>query len=309
MSSSACSWARGERSPTHSRAMIGASPCCIASTTVARTQPEVDAPQTTSVSRPASSAANGTPKKADACAFTSTGSAGRRPSRGSISTHSVPGRSTFRAGALRRKTAAAASPTSSYSIVVKYTGTPARRAASSTRRVATSTSSRSHASGDRGDVNPTLRSTTTTAGRPPTPARPPKSSAIADARERGLAILERRPAQRLGLDRRGQARLLLAVGEHVLQRRAEVERQRVAALGLLALALGRRGLGVADHHAVRAERLLGAHQPVRHISFDRLDRPLQPVLPAAATGGAVDQHVPRLDGDLVALGREHLFAA
>ena len=78
------------------------------------------------MSWPASSAANGTPKNAEAWAFTSTGSPGRRPSRGSISTQRVPGRSTFSAGALRRKTAAAASPTSSYSIVVKKTGTPLR---------------------------------------------------------------------------------------------------------------------------------------------------------------------------------------
>ena len=113
MSSSACSWARGLRSPTHSRGTIGDSPCCIASTTVARTQPEVDAPHTISVSRPASSDANGTPKNADACALTMIGSSSRRPSRASISTQRVPGRSTFSAGTLRRKTAAAASPTSS----------------------------------------------------------------------------------------------------------------------------------------------------------------------------------------------------
>ena len=113
MSANDCSWAATDRSPTHSRGTIGANPCCIASTTVARTQPDVDAPHTTSVSRPASIAAKGVPKNADAPDFSITGSSGSRPSRSSISTHRDPGRHSFNAGTLRRNTAAAASPTSS----------------------------------------------------------------------------------------------------------------------------------------------------------------------------------------------------
>ena len=57
--------------------------------------------------------ASGVPKNAEACALTRIGSSSRRPSRASISTHGVPGRSTRSAGTLRRNTAAAASPTSS----------------------------------------------------------------------------------------------------------------------------------------------------------------------------------------------------
>ena len=97
---------------THSRGTIGARPYWSASTTVARTQPDVLAPHTTSVSHPASIDASGVPKNADANAF----DAPARPaaaSRPSTSIQRDPGRSTASAGTLRRKTAAARSFASS----------------------------------------------------------------------------------------------------------------------------------------------------------------------------------------------------
>ena len=197
---------RGERSPTHSRGTIGASPCCIASTTVARTQPEVDAPHTISVSRPASSAANGTPKNADACALTSTGSRAAAEPRVDLD----PARA--RPQHLQRRHLAQEHRRRGLThLVVDDRGEEHRHAAPRAPRratcgVRTSTSSRSHASGDDGSVNPRLRSTTTTAGRSPNPAAPPKHSAIARPLQRRLAALQRRPAQRLRRHRRRAAR-------------------------------------------------------------------------------------------------------
>ena len=193
-----------------------------------------------------------TPKNAEACALTRTGSSSRRPSRGSISTQRVPGRSTFSAGDLAQEDGRGRLP----HVVVDDRGEEDRHAGAARPRRAragapTSTSSRSHASGDDGSVKPKLRSTTTTAGRSPNPAAPPKS-ATARPLQRGLAALQRRPAQRLGRRRRRQPGLGLAVRERLLDRRPEVERQRVAALGPLARPLGLRRRPRRRRHAVAA---------------------------------------------------------
>ena len=62
--------------------------------------------------------------------------------------------------------------------------------------------------------------------------------------ERLDPVLERRPPQRLGRNRRLEPRLRLAVREHLLERRPEVEGEGLAALGALALPLlvGRVGI-------------------------------------------------------------------
>src|SRR3954470_19358211 len=108
-------------------------------------------------------------------------------------------------------------------MLVKKIGTPAARPASNSERQDTSTSSRSHASGDVGSVNPRLRSTTTIAGRSPTPSAPPKSL-TARPRERRLARLQRRPPQRGGRDGRRQAGLVEAGRQRIRDRWSEVER-------------------------------------------------------------------------------------
>ena len=81
----------------------------MASTAVARTQPEVVAPQITSVSHASavSSEASAVPKKPDANCFTSTVSVGWRPRRASTSTACVPATSVRSDGILAMKTAAA----------------------------------------------------------------------------------------------------------------------------------------------------------------------------------------------------------
>src|SRR6059058_66188 len=93
-------------------------------------------------------------------------------------------------------------------MLVKKIGTSAARPASSSERQDLSTSSRSQASGEDGSVNPRLRSTTTIAGRSPTP-RPPPKSLTARPSQRRLAVLQRRPAQRPGRDRRREPGLVL----------------------------------------------------------------------------------------------------
>ena len=60
---------------------------------------------------------------------------------------------------------------------MKITGTDAARAASSSDRVASTAASASQASADSGFVKPSMKSTTTTAGRSPAPWRPPKPRA------------------------------------------------------------------------------------------------------------------------------------
>src|SRR5581483_989173 len=107
-----------------------------------------------------------------------------------------------------------------------------------------------------------------------------------DLRERLGAVLERRPAQRLRRPRGLEPGLGLAVREHLLERRAEVERERLAALGRLprALRLGRREVGLAvlaEHDVVAPERLLARDEPERDVALDRRDGSLEPVLPAA----------------------------
>ena len=99
--------ASGRRPPRAARS--GASPCCSASTTVARTQPDVVAPQTTRLSRPASA-------RRGRCRRTPTRTPSRAPARrrgGRAARRPrpirVPGRSARSAGTLRRNTAACAS--------------------------------------------------------------------------------------------------------------------------------------------------------------------------------------------------------
>src|SRR3954447_20904252 len=188
MSNSAASCGPGWRSATASRGPTTRYACCRASTTVARTQPDVDAPVTTTVSAPwaASIAASGVPKNAEANSFASTGSSGRGATRASIAGQRVPGSRVRSAGTFARNARATRAPASSYSTVVNATGAPAARAASSSRAVAAPAASASHHSGDSGSVKPLTRSTTTSAGRAPALWRSPNPS----------AAISRRPARR-----------------------------------------------------------------------------------------------------------------
>ena len=194
---------------------------------------------------------------------------------------------------------------------MKKTGHAARRATSSNARGATSTSSRSHASGDDGSVNPTVEvDDDDRAGAAPPNARRRRRTDSATARpraERRLAVLQRRPAQRLAPApapaARSRPRSARAPPPPAARSRTPA-RRRAPPAG----APARPRWPPRPHdHAVRRQRLLDRHEPERDVALDRLDRPVEPVLPAAAARGAVDQHVARLDRHLVALGRQHLL--
>ena len=90
----------------------------------------------------------------------------------------------------------------------------------------------------------------------------------------------------------------------LLERRPEVERGRVPTLRPLALPLRIRGplvdravVGEAD--AVALLRQLAADEPERDVAGDEVGGAVEPVFPAAAPGRAVDEHVARLDDDVV----------
>ena len=198
---------------------------------------------------------------------------------------------------------------------MKTTGRPAPRAPSSSRRDRRRRRRRGRRRAARpGSVKPTVHVDHEEGGRRPgSPARSAGTLAEAaahdgrrnpvarpHARERVVARLERRPPQRLRRRRRLEARLLLAAGDHLLERRPEVERRRVAALGPLAraLRLGRRLVDRAvvgeDDAVARPGRSRATDEPERDVARDRLDRPVEPVLPAAAARRPVDEHVARL---------------
>jgi hypothetical protein len=82
----------GLRSPTASRGITGRKPNCNASTAVARTQPEVDAPVMMRVSTPAAvrRLERPVPKKPEANSLFRTGSVPLGAMRGSISAQRVP---------------------------------------------------------------------------------------------------------------------------------------------------------------------------------------------------------------------------
>src|ERR1700716_884998 len=96
----------------------------MASTTVARTHPDVEAPVTITVSQwaDASIGASGVPKKADANSFRSTGSPGAGAIRSSILGQGGPGARGSSDGPLSVDAFAPRRPLSSYSIVVKAIG-------------------------------------------------------------------------------------------------------------------------------------------------------------------------------------------
>src|SRR5581483_10823150 len=151
---------------------------------------------------------------------------------------------------------------------------------------------------------------------PGTPRTSRRGDAVAgaDAGERLVAGLERRPAQRLRRHRRVETGLFLAAREHLLERRAEVEREGVAARLALpgTLLLRRLEVGapvVLQHDTVAAQRLLARDEPEGDVADDRLDGPVEAVLPAAAARRPVDQHVAGPDLDLVALRRQPLLRA
>ncbi|GDY51165.1 hypothetical protein SVIO_017880 [Streptomyces violaceusniger] len=178
MSKSAASAGPSARSPTQARGTSTGKPDWTASTTVARTQPLVVAPHTTTVSRPrpVRVAARLVPKKAEAPFFTTSGSCpGRMGSRGSMATASLPSTKVRRPGALRSQgTASPDASASVYAIAVKITGTSTGRAASIRRAVAATTSERSAPEGYDSSVKPRVRSTTTIAGRLPRRTAAPK---------------------------------------------------------------------------------------------------------------------------------------
>ena len=248
----------------------------MASTTVARTQPDVDAPHTTSVSRPASIDANGTPKNADACALTMIGSSSRRPSRSSISTQRVPGRSTFSAGHLAQEDRRGGLP----DVVVDDRGEEDRHAAPP-RRVEQLAAGHEHvvqvARERRRRVGEAVVEIhDDDGGALPEPRRAAEALSHCAPGPGRLPVLQRRPPQRLRRRRRRQPGLGLAVRDRLLHRRPEVERLRVAALRPLPRALGLRGLGIADDHAVRRS---APSRPTR-ARTPRRARPPRPAGPA-----------------------------
>src|SRR5205823_3479424 len=54
---------------------------------------------------------------------------------------------------------------------------------------------------------------------------------------------------------------------------------------------------------------LGRHEPERDVTLHGLDGPIEAILPAAAPGGPVDEHVAGLHLDAVTLGRQYLLGA
>ena len=208
------------------------------------------------------------------------------------------------------------------------TGTPASRAASSSARVLSTTASRSAPSGDSGSVKPRHQVDDDHGGARAearaSPPNPPLTGARSPPRPppprpRARAPAPRR-APRAATSAAASPAAAPAARSRPRSRRAssssdgpEVERLRVAALGALPRPLGLGGRRVdapsAEHDAVRRQRLLARDEPERHVARDRLDRPVEPVLPAAAARRAVDQHVAGLHLDLVALGRQHLLGA
>src|SRR3712207_2987004 len=89
-------------------------PAWTESTTEARTQPDVVAPHTSTVSTRAATsiAATEVPANAEGPVFATTGSLLSRPNRGSISTHGDPGASPAREGTLRTQVVATRAPSS-----------------------------------------------------------------------------------------------------------------------------------------------------------------------------------------------------
>ena len=138
------------------------------STAVARMQPLVVAPHSTTESTSCATRieARFVPKNPDAPFFSTIVSSSRGSSRGSISTHLPPIWRSPRAGTFWSQR-----PPSfrlgSKPIVVKITGRPFARAASSTRFVCSTASVQSEPSAHSGSVNPQLKSITRTAGREP----------------------------------------------------------------------------------------------------------------------------------------------
>ena len=139
--------------------------------------------------------------------------------------------------------------------------------------------------------------------RPPAPAPspPPRPRAATSA----AARRRRRRQPGLGLARR----------ERLLERRPEVEvRRRRRARSRwrsrsASVASSSTVPSSPQHDAVAAPRLLARHEAEGDVARDRLDRPVEAVLPAAAARRAVDEHVAGRDLDLVALGRQHLLGA
>ena len=189
------------------------------------------------------------PKKPEANCFVISVSLGCRPRRASISTACEPATSVRSDGILAMKTAAAWLFAPSKATVVKTIGTPLARQASISRRVAATTESRSEPSGEDG-IREAVDEVDHEQGGPPAEAGGPAEPALA---VEGGVVLHQSPAaaaasasrtrssasspgssgdQRSGVRRRRrlEAGLGPAVGERLLERRAEVERQRVAAL-------------------------------------------------------------------------------
>ena len=171
------------RSPTHSRGTSVGQPSWSRSIAVARMQPLVVAPQRTTESMPCEIRieARFVPKKAEAPFLSTTVSSSRGSSRGSISTQCPPSWRSPSAGTFWSQ-----SPPSfrlgSKPIVVKTTGRPLARAASSSRFVASTSAVRSEPSVHSGSVNPQLKSTTRTAGREPSVTLSPSRALRVDLR-------------------------------------------------------------------------------------------------------------------------------
>ncbi len=242
--------------------------------------------------------------------------------RGSISTHRLPASSVSSAGTLSMKTAAACRPRRT-TTVVKTTGSSASRNASSSLPIASTTSVEVADERRVGVGEPAVDVDHEQGGRRPRPRPPWKPSCLMQLSGSGRRPLRERarapphraraatsaaasPARRL------EPGLRLAVREHVLERRPEVERERLPALLALARPLRVRGrlVGrpvVRDDDAVALLANSRLTSPNDDVADDRLDGPVEPVLPAAAAGRPVDEHVARLDPDVVALRRQHLL--
>ncbi|MNC53432.1 hypothetical protein D3C75_1028400 [compost metagenome] len=106
MSNRFASCGAGWRSPTHSRTTMVRKPCCSASTALARMQPLVEQPASTTVSIPCacSSGARLVPKNALAYCLVSTGSSARGTTASQNAASGLPSTMSFITGALRTHT-------------------------------------------------------------------------------------------------------------------------------------------------------------------------------------------------------------
>ena len=295
----------GVRSAQACRTTCGRKPELSASIAVARTQPDVDTPATTTVSTPAvcSVEASEVPKNAEAYCLTTTA----RPAAGSsVSSPQSPGASSAKqasAGTLRTNSPPSASP-GAYRTTVQTTGCPPARAASTSSAVAATAGP---ASGRReravrvgvgahqvDDEHRRPRAPPDPAGerRPVRPAHPAQTGRFGAGSP--VSSSQRASSSSIGgpMSNTGSS----------AGRSARIWSRRVS----VASASTRAVVGHADAVALGA---LGRDQPAAHLQRHQLRVALERVAPPAAAPGDEVQDVAGRDRHVVALAGQHLAGA